>query len=650
MSEKATVPPRNHISIRGFSNVAFGKKKQSAIDIAEQQRQREQQEVETEFLKGITTLRDLIAPSSLEIQSAYFRIGTKYGRTLYIYGYPRQIYTGWLSSIINVDEVIDVSMFIYPVESQVVLNNLRKKVGQLEASISINAEHGKVRDPGLEAAIQDAEELRDQLQVGAERFFRYGLYMTMYADSLDELAFVQHKIETILGQQLVFSKVASSQQEQGLNSTIPQMTDQLQIRRNMNTGAISTSFPFTSADLTQEKGVLYGINMHNNGLVIFDRFSLENANMVVFAKSGAGKSFTVKLEALRSMMMGADVIIIDPENEYQRLAEAVGGSYIQLSLNSSVRINPFDLPRVIDSDDAEDALRANLVTLHGLLRLMLGGSQIAANGVAVSALAPSEEADLDQALIDTYARAGITSDPLTHNSLPPTINDLYETLLHMGGSGPQLAQRLRKYTTGTFAGIFSQQSNIDINNTMVVFNIRDLEDELRPVAMYIVLSHIWNKTRTEQKKRLLIVDEAWQLMKYDDSANFLFSLAKRARKYFLGLTTITQDVEDFMSSKMGRAIVANSSMQLLLKQSSSAVDVLGDVFKLTEEERKRLANFPVGQGLFFAGQNHVHIQIIASPTEQSLITTNPQQVQAMQQQPVDFQQPQAGYADPNQQI
>lgn len=626
----------------------FGKnQKTSAIDIAEQQRRLEQQAVESEFLKGITTLRDLIAPSSLEIQASYFRLGTKYGRTLYIYGYPRQIYTGWLSSIINVDEVIDVSMFIYPVESQVVLNNLRKKVGQLEASIQLNAEHGKVRDPGLEAAIQDAEELRDQLQVGAERFFRYGLYMTMYGDSLDELAFIQHKIETILGQQLVFSKVASSQQEQGLNSTVPQMSDQLQIRRNMNTGAISTSFPFTSADLTQEKGVLYGINMHNNGLVIFDRFSLENANMVVFAKSGAGKSFAVKLEALRSMMMGSDVIIIDPENEYARLADAVGGSYIQLSLNSSVRINPFDLPKVIDSDDAEDALRANLVTLHGLLRLMLGGNQIAANGMAMAALAPSEEADLDQALIDTYARAGITSDPLTHNSVPPTISDLYETLLHMGGSGPALAQRLRKYTTGTFAGIFSQQSNIDINNTMVVFNIRDLEDELRPVAMYIVLSHIWNKTRTDQKKRMLVVDEAWQLMKYDDSANFLFSLAKRARKYYLGLTTITQDVEDFMSSKMGRAIVANSSMQLLLKQSSSAVDVLGDVFKLTEEERKRLANFPVGQGLFFAGQNHVHIQIIASPTEQQLITTNPQQVNAMQQQGTVGQQPQVGgYVDP----
>lgn len=611
----------------------FGGKKQSAIDIAQQQREREQQEIEAEFVKGITTLRDIIAPSSLEIQSSYFRLGTRYGRTLYVYGYPRQIYTGWLSSIINVDEVIDVSMFIYPVESQVVLDNLRKKVGQLEASMSINAEHGKVRDPGLESAYSDAEELRDQLQRGEQRFFRYGLYITIYGESLDELNFVQHKVETILGQQLVLSKVASSQQEQGLNSTIPQMTDQLQIRRNMNTGAVSTSFPFTSADLTQNEGILYGINMHNNGLVIFDRFSLENANMVVFAKSGAGKSFTVKLEALRTMMMGADILIIDPENEYQKLADAVGGSYVRLSLNSDVRINPFDLPRVIDSDEADDALRANLVTMHGLLRLMLGGAsaQVQNNGAAtLPALSPSEEADLDQALIDTYARAGITSDPLTHNSTPPTINDLYDTLLHMGGNGPQLAQRLRKYTSGTFAGIFSQQSNIDINNTMVVFNIRDLEDELRPVAMYIVLSHIWNRIRTEQKKRMLIIDEAWQLMKYDDSANFMFSLAKRARKYYLGLTTISQDVEDFMGSKMGRAIVANSSMQLLLKQSTSAVDVLSDVFKLTEEERKRLANFPVGQGLFFAGQNHVHLQIVPSPTEQGLITTNPQQLQQMQ--------------------
>ena len=615
--------------------------KKDAKDIAAQQRAQEQEEVEKAFLTGINTLRDIIAPSSLEFHSSYFRLGTKYGQTLYVYGYPRQLYTGWLSPLLNADEVLDVSMFIYPVETEIVMKNLRRKVTELEASLSLNNEKGLTRDPALEAALSDAEELRDQLQLGAEKFFRLGFYITLYAESLDEMNFVRSKIETMLGQQMLFSKVASSQQEQGLNATIPQMSDSLQIRRNMNTGAISTSFPFTSADLTQENGVLYGVNMHNNGLVIFDRYTLENANMVVFAKSGAGKSFTVKLEALRTMMMGAEVLIIDPENEYQKLCEAVGGSYIRLSLSSDTRINPFDLPKVIDSDEADNALRANIITLHGLFRLMLGGTSVGAQ----VGLSPAEEADLDQALIDTYARAGITSDPLTHNSVPPTIANLYDTLVHMGGTGPQLAQRLRKYTTGTFAGIFSQQSNIDINNQMVVFNIRDLEDELRPVAMYIVLSHVWNIVRSNQKKRMLIVDEACQLMKYDDSANFLFSLAKRARKYYLGLTTISQDVEDFMGSKLGRAIVSNSSMQLLLKQSSSAVDVLSDVFKLTEEERKRLANFPVGQGLFFAGQNHVHIQIIASEIEHRLVTTNPNQTSSSRRKGDNMMT--NGYTDPN---
>jgi conjugal transfer ATP-binding protein TraC len=611
--------------------------RQSQVDpiaVAHQQRQREQQEVDAAFQKGITALRDFIAPSSIEFSTSYFQLGTKHARTYYVYGYPRQVFTGWISSVINMDEVMDVSLYIYQVESQVVLENLRKKVSQLEAGIQMDSEKGRVRDPGKQAAIMDAEEIRDKLQVGEERFFRFGFYFTLYGGSLDELEFVSHKVESVLGQQLVFSKPATSQQEQGLNSTIPQFTDQLQIKRNFSTGALSTSFPFTSADLTQDNGILYGVNMHNSGLVIFDRFSLENGNSVVFAKSGAGKSFTVKLEALRSMMFGTEVFIIDPENEYQRMAEAVGGSYVRLSLNSNTRLNPFDLPHVIDTEEADNALRSNLITLHGLLRLMMGGAQaqmLGGNAALAPALSPVEESDLDAALIETYAKAGITNDPLTHNSIPPTINDLYDTLLHMGGTGPQLAQRLRKYTTGTFAGIFSQQSNIDINNQMVVFNIRDLEDELRPVAMYIVLNFIWNKTKSDQKRRILIVDEAWQLMKYEDSANFLFSLAKRARKYNLGITTITQDVEDFMGSRMGRAIVANSSLQILLKQSSSAVDVLGDVFKLTSEEKKRLNQFPVGQGLFFAGQNHVHIQITASPTETGLITTNPQQVQQMEQ-------------------
>jgi len=379
-------------------------------------------------------------------------------------------------------------------------------------------------------------------------------------------------------------------------------------------------------------------------LVIFDRFSLENGNSVVFAKSGAGKSFAVKLEALRTMMFGTEIFIVDPENEYQKMCDAVGGAYIRLSLNSTTRINPFDLPQVVDSEEADNALRSNLITLHGLLRLMMGGAQtqlLQSGATSMPALNPAEEADLDAALIETYAKAGITNDPLTHGSPPPTISDLYDTLLHMGGTGPQLAQRLRKYTSGTFAGIFSQQSNINVNNPMVVFNVRDLEDELRPVAMYIVLNYIWNKTKADRKRRLLIVDEAWQLMRYEDSANFLFSLAKRARKYNLGVTTITQDVEDFMASRMGRAIVANASMQILLKQSPTAVDVLSDVFKLTDEEKKRLSQFPVGQGLFFAGQNHVHIQVIASPTEAELISTTPAPVQSQAQGTIDLQSPQA---------
>ena len=611
--------------------LGFGKKEPSQpIDPAAMQQRREGQEVNAAFTKGVTALRDFIAPSSLEFSSNYFQIGTRFARTYYVYGYPRQVYTGWLSAFINLDEVLDLSMIVRPVRSEVVLNNLRKKVSQLEAGIQIDSEKGRVRDPAKQAAILDAEEMRDKLQVGEERFFRFGMYFTIYAGSMEELEFISHKVESLLGQQLVYSKPASAQQETAFNSVVPQFMDQLQIYRNMNTGAISTSFPFTSADLTQENGILYGINMHNSGLVVFDRFSLENGNSVVFAKSGAGKSFAVKLEALRSMMFGTEVFIVDPENEYQRMCDAVGGAYVRLSLNSSTRINPFDLPQVVDNEEADNALRSNLITLHGLLRLMMGGAQsqmVRGEGATIPALNPVEEADLDAALIETYAKAGITNDPLTHGSTPPTINDLYDTLLHMGGSGPQLAQRLRKYTSGTFAGIFSQQSNVNVNNSMVVFNIRDLEDELRPVAMYIVLNFIWNKTKADRKRRLLVVDEAWQLMHFEDSANFLFSLAKRARKYNLGVTTITQDVEDFMASRMGRAIVANASMQILLKQSPTAVDVLSDVFKLTSEEKKRLSQFPVGQGLFFAGQNHVHIQVIASPTEAGLITTNPTPVQ-----------------------
>jgi len=604
-------------------------KKQDPISAEQAAKLAEQQEAEFVYRQGIVTMRDLIAPPSLKIESSYIQIGKRFARTIYVYGYPRQIFTGWLSPIVNIDEVIDMSINIYPVESQVVLNNLRRKVSELEASYEINAEKGRVRDPGLEAAITDAEELRDKLQVGEERFFRFGLYLTMYADNLDDLNQMQRKIEGIFGQSLVYTKSASLQMEQGFNSTLPLASDELQVSRNMNTGALSASFPFTSSDLSRNEGVLYGLNRHNNGLVLFDRFSLENANMAIFAKSGAGKSFFVKLEALRSLMFGTEILIIDPENEYQALCEAVGGSYLRLSLSSETRLNPFDLPRVLDSEDADNALRTNIITLHGLLRLMMGGAgatqtnQMGGTEQVITPLTPAEDSDLDVAIINTYAKAGITNDPLTHNATPPTMNDLYNTLNDMTGNGPALAQRLRKYTTGTFSGIFSTQSNVDINNKFVVFNIRDLEDELRPVAMYIVLNYVWNKVKSDKRKRILIVDEAWQLMKYEDSANFMYSIAKRARKYQLGLTTISQDVEDFLGSRMGRAIVANSSLQLLLKQAPSAIDLVGQVFKLTQSEMARLTQFPVGEGLFFAGLNHVVMRVLASDTEYGLVNTSP---------------------------
>ncbi|HUD11339.1 MAG TPA: DUF87 domain-containing protein [Candidatus Saccharimonadia bacterium] len=617
----------------GFLN----SKKNQPLDPAQLeqvQKAQESREAELIYRQGIVTMRDLIAPPSLEVESAYLRLGKRYCKTIYVYGYPRQVFTGWISPVINLDEVIDIALYIYPVESQVVLTNLRKKVGQLEASYTINQEKGKVRDPGLEAAIQDAEELRDKLQVGEERFFRFGLYLTMYADTLEDLTQVTRKIEGIFGQSLVYTKPATLQMEQGFNSTTPIASDQLQIYRNMNTGSLSTSFPFTSAELSRNEGILYGLNRHNNGLVLFDRFSLENANMVVFAKSGAGKSFAIKLEALRSLMMGTEIIVIDPENEYRTLCEAVGGTYLRLSLAASTRINPFDLPRVFDQEEADNALQANIISLHGLLRLMMGGATVNnSTGATLSApLTPAEDADLDVAIINTYARAGITKDPLTHNATPPTMNDLYNTLASMTGNGPGLAQRLRQYTTGTFSGIFSEQSNVELDNPFLVFNIRDLEDELRPVGMYIVLNYIWNKVKSDRRKRMLIVDEAWQLMKFDDSANFMFSLAKRARKYFLGLTTISQDVEDFLSSKMGRAIVANSSLQLLLKQAPSAVGIVAETFKLTSEEHNRLSQFPVGEGLFFAGLNHVVIRILASETESQLISTSPEALMAAQKE------------------
>ena len=573
-------------------------------------------EAEKIYQEGLASIKDLISPSSMEIQYDSLKIDGVYAKSFYVFAYPRYLEVNWLAPVINFDVTMDISQFIYPIGSGEIMKTLKKKVAQMQSSMRIISEKGKVRDPALETALEDAEVLRTEIQRGQEKFFQFALYFTVYAKSAKKLEKVSKQLESLLAGKLVMTKRAQLQAEHALNSSLPLCLDELYTIRDMNTSPLSTSFPFTSSDLTSDKGILYGINRHNDSLVIFDRFALENANSVVFAKSGAGKSYAVKLEILRLMMMGTDVIVIDPENEYEALATTVGGTYLRLSLNSDRRINPFDLPKPIEGEEVQpgDILRSNVINLQGLLKVMLGE------------LTPEEESLLDKALLDVYALKGITMDTVDPSNFePPTMGDL-EQILGSTDGATSLVQRLSKFTTGSYAGIFNKPTNVNLTSGLMIFCIRDLEDALRPIAMYIILNYIWAQVRSELKKRILVIDEAWTMMQHEDSAKFLFGLVKRARKYYLGVTTITQDVDDFVKSGYGKPIVTNSSMQLLLKQAPSSVEVLGKTFNLTEGEKYVLLNSGVGQGLFFAGNKHVAIQVIASYTEDKIVTTNPEEL------------------------
>ena len=575
---------------------------------------RKLEEVEKTYREGLTTLRDLLAPAALNFQSSYFELNGKFARSFFLLAFPRYLSTNWLSFIINAEGALDVSIFIYPINSETILKKLKSKVGEIGSQVAINQEKGMVRDPMLETAYKDVESLRDQLIQGTERYFRVGIYFTVYADDLKQLDEFSASLESSLGSKLIVTKRAIMQTQGGFNSTLPLGLDQLDIGNNMNTSPLSTTFPFVSSDLTSNDGILYGINRHNNSLILFDRFAMENANTVVFAKSGAGKSYAIKLEILRSLMVGCEVIVIDPENEYKHLAEAVGGTYLNVSLNSDSRINPFDLPTGLEGEDNADILRSAVVNLLGLANLMIGK------------LNPTEESFLDKAIWQTYAKKDISAQlPDFKNVETPTMNDLLEILSGTVGA-ESLAQRFSKYTEGTFAGLFNMPTNTVLNNQLVVFSIRDLEEELRPIAMYIILNHVWNIVRGELKRRIMVIDEAWILMQHEDSARFLFGIAKRARKYYLGLTTITQDVVDFMSSPYGKPIVTNSSIQLLLKQSPAAINLITETFFLTEGEKYLLLESEVGEGIFFAGAKHAAIKIYASYVEDQIITTDPKQL------------------------
>ena len=571
------------------------------------------------FEKGLTSVIDLIAPSSVEVDFRYIRVSDNFYETLFIAGYPRYVSPGWLESIIDYDHTLDISMFCYPTSSSDVLGDLKRKIGEMQATLASDAEQGKVADPTVEAALEDALGLQEELAKGVERFFQFGFYITISDPDLVKLQDTVKNLQTALGSLLLTGKPATLQMEEGFKSTMPMGQDRLYITRNMDTTSLASTFPFTSAVLTQNKGVMYGVNQQNGSLIIFDRFSLENANEVVLGKSGAGKSYTIKLEIMRQFMLGSEVIVIDPEGEYETMTPALGGEVVEFSSNSEVKINPFDLSDVYE--EGENELGLKILSLHGLLKIITGE------------LDAEHDAILDRALIETYRSKGITTDPTTQKKQPPLMEDLYKTLLGMENQpARELAYTLEKFIKGSASGIFNQQSNFEINNPLTVFSIRNLEEALRPVAMHIILDFVWTKVKRSLKKRILILDEGWYMMKYQDSASFVYSIAKRARKYFLGMTTATQDVEDFLKNEYGKAVLTNSSIQVLLKQGTAEVDMITNTFYLSEGEKALLLSADVGEGLFFAGQNHVAMKVFAAPFEHELITSNPMELLKRQQE------------------
>ena len=572
------------------------------------------------YQEEVVAAADIIAPSSIEVGQNYFKIGERFGKSYFIFSYPRYLSTAWLSPVINLNFPMDISFFMHPMETEKVLKQLRKKVTEIQAELAEREEKGLIRDPAIEIAYRDLEELRDRLQTAQERMVRFSLYVTTYGDSEKELREIETTLRSILESRLIYIKPALYQQREGFLSCSPYDIDQLFVTTMMNTGTLSSVFPFISFDLSSSEGILYGINNHNMSLVLFDRFALENANEVIFGVSGSGKSYAIKLEVIRYLMLGVECIIVDPENEYRYLAESAGGSFFNISLTSPHHLNPFDLPLPREDERPEDVLRSNIINLVGLLRIMLGG------------LTPEEDAIVDRALMETYAAKDITSetDPKVWGQNTPIMSDLEDVLSTMEGA-ESLVRRLQKFTHGVYAEFFNQPSNISINNRLVVFGIRDMEDELRPMAMFIVLRYIWKTATSQLKKRILVVDEAWWLMKTEDGASFLFGTVKRGRKYWLGVTTVTQDTNDFMRSNYGQPIITNSALKILMKQSPATIDIVQKTFNLTEEEKMLLLESPVGEGLFFAGAKHVAIRVVASYTEDQIITTSPEEVMKIKQ-------------------
>lgn len=579
-----------------------------------------------EFSRGLVTVQDIIAPEAIEVDFSFQKINDTYTKTVFVAGYPRTVPANWLSPLINYPHQMNISMFIFPADSGEILENLKRTITEMEAEIQSDLRAGKISNINTEVKLEDARFIREELAKGSERFFQFGLYVTVQAKTIEELEKITKNIQSTLGSLLIVSKNATLQMDEGFKTTIPMGLDKLLITRNMDTTSLATTFPFTSSELTMETGIMYGINEHNDSLVIFDRFKMENANMVIFAKSGAGKSYTVKLEILRQLMFGTEVLVLDPEHEYEDLCRSVQGEYINFTFGSAAKINPFDLSNLYE--EGENELGQKIISLHGLLKVMLG------------AMSPQQEAILDRSLVAAYKAKGITPDPATQTNEPPLMEDVYKALIGMeNAEANDLAARLEKYITGSFRGIFDQPTNIDIKSQLTVFSVKEMEEELRPVAMYMILDFIWTRVKKDLKKRILVIDEAWYFMQHPDSASFIRAMVKRARKYYLGITTITQDVEDFLNTDYGKSIVTNASILFLMKQSTASIPVLAETFYLSQGERQLLVTADVGEGVFFAGQSHVALRVVASAEEHKVITTNPEEIVRQRQMTAAAEQP-----------
>jgi type IV secretory pathway VirB4 component len=569
-------------------------------------------------LTAFEKIKELIAPPGSEFQTDYFQIGNIFGRSFIILDYPSYLFSGWLEKIINLDEALNISLYIYPMETSVVLKELEKQLARISAQMAEREEAGKVRSPELETAYRNVEELRDLLVQAEEKMVKLGFYLTLYENDKKALDQKTQKIIKNLESNLITVKTIMFQQKEAFFTTLPLCLDKLQSNYQLNTSTASSFFPFISSELIDEGGVFLGVNLQNAGLVILNRWQYENPHLVILARSGSGKSYTAKLEVMRNLMMGTDVLVLDPENEYRSIAEIYNGSFISLSLKGENTFNPLDLPPVLENEDPFDVYKEHIADLMVLMQLIVGEK-----------LSAEELAILDQAINQTYASFNILPDKdFSKIERFPTLNDLEKVLSGLTG-GESLASKLYPYTQGNFAGFINKPTSVELDKRLIVFGLKDLPEILRPLGMFVVLNYIANRVKREMKKRLVVIDEAWWIMRQEIGAEFLLNMIKRGRKYNLAVTNITQDVEDFLNSPFGRPIITNSAITLLMKQSPAIIDLCGEIFVLSEGEKQFLLQAERGQGLLLVGRKKVPIYVLASYAEDQIIRSRPEQLIAL---------------------